>query len=105
MEKEKIGDVYNKEIVEDYYSMTGRDVEPPEAMNDSDRYLFEILPKDLKGKTILVKNIVSDENLYTNKTSVSYSFKQMGKEQTFISKAEVDHDKDVIGYWAKFTLI
>lgn len=59
----------------------------------------------LKGKIILVKNIVSDENPSTNKTSVTYIFKQNGKNQTFVSKAEVDHDKDIIGYWAKFEII
>jgi hypothetical protein len=59
----------------------------------------------LKGKTLLVKNIVSDENPSTNNTSVSYVFKQMGNNQTFVSKAEVEHDKDVIGYWAKFTIL
>ena len=60
--------------------------------------------KKLKGKTLLIKNIVSDENPQTNKTSVTYTFKQAGKEQTFVSKAEVEHDKDVIGYWAKFSI-
>jgi len=59
---------------------------------------------DLKGKTILIKTIVADENPETNKTSVTYGFDQDGKQQQFVSKAEVDHDKDTIGYWAKFKL-
>lgn len=59
---------------------------------------------DLKGKTILIKNIVSDENEKSNKTSVRYLFKQNIGEQTFISKAEVEHDKDIIGYHASFLL-
>ncbi len=59
---------------------------------------------DLKGKTLLIKTIVSDENPETNKTSVTYTFDQNGEQQQFVSKAEVDHDKDEIGYWAKFEL-
>ena len=59
---------------------------------------------NLKGKTLLTKAIVSDENPHTNKTSVTYLFKQGQKEQKFVSKAEVENDGDVIGYWAKFTI-
>jgi hypothetical protein len=58
----------------------------------------------LKGKTLLAKTIVSDENPHTNKTSVTYYFKQGEKEQKFVSKAEVENDGDVIGYWAKFSI-
>lgn len=59
----------------------------------------------LKGKTVLVKSIVSDENPSTNKTSVTYTFVQNKKEQEFVSKAEVDDEKDIIGYWGKFTFM
>lgn len=59
---------------------------------------------NLKGKILLAKTIVSDENPNTNKTSVSYLFKQGQKEQKFVAKAEVENDGDVIGYWAKFTI-
>jgi len=58
----------------------------------------------LKGKTLLAKTIVSDENENTNKTSVMYLFKQGRNVQKFVSKAEVENDGDVIGYWAKFTI-
>jgi hypothetical protein len=59
---------------------------------------------ELKGKKLLIKTIVSDENPQTNKTSVTYLFDQTGEKQSFVSSAEVEHDKDVIGYWAKFKL-
>ncbi len=60
---------------------------------------------NLKGKTLLAKTLVSDENQHTNKTSVTYLFKQGSKEQKFVSKAEVENDGDMMGYWAKFTIV
>lgn len=59
---------------------------------------------ELKEKILLLKTLVSDENPHTNKTSVSYIFKQNDTEQLFVSKAEVENDGDVMGYWAKFSM-
>lgn len=44
--------IYNKSGVETYYKIVGEDALDPDKMNESDRFLFGLLPKDMTGMTV-----------------------------------------------------
>jgi ubiquinone/menaquinone biosynthesis C-methylase UbiE len=51
MENSKsIGNIYNKEKVSRYYEMIGKNIE---VKSEDDKYLIDILPKNLEGKSVL----------------------------------------------------